>query len=97
MKEEERKQKEKRWREAETTQYGLRFMNATGVPEALREAERKTGETIPEYMKKSIVLRLQKDGFLSSGKVVLNLNKERHKEKLKKLEAYLAEEKKKIK
>ena len=97
MNEDKRKKDALQWQKEQTTQYNLRFMNATGIPEALREAESKTGETTPQYIKTAIVQRLQKDGFLSRDKVVLNLNKERHKEKLKKLEAYLEQEKKKIK
>ena len=96
MNEDEKKQAAFIWQKEQTTQYNLRFMNATGVPQAIRDAMEATGQTAQEYIKTSVVQRLQKDGFLARGKVVLNLNKERHKEKLKKLEAYLAEEKKKF-
>lgn len=85
-----------KWQKEQTTQYNLRFMNATGVPEALRKATEETGQTAQEYIKTSVVQCLQKDGFLAKGKVVLNMNRQRHKEKLDRLEAYIAQEKKKM-
>ena len=96
MKDEDKRRKELQWQKEQTTQYNLRIMNVTGIPEALQKAATKTGETTPQYIKAAIVQRLQKDGFLPKGRIVLNLNIERHKEKLKKLEAYLEQEKKKI-
>jgi hypothetical protein len=92
----DKKTKEKNWRKEQTTQYLLRFLNATGVPEALNNATKATGEAASEYMKKSIVQRLQRDGFLS-GDVVINLNKQRHIEKVKRLSKYVEQEMKKIK
>ena len=92
----DKRKKEIKWQKEQTTQYNLRFMNATGVPEAINRATTETGETAPEYLKGAIVQRLQKDGFLKK-EVVLNLNKQRHKEKLARLEKYLAQEKEKMK
>ena len=87
-----------KWQKEQTTQYNLRFMNATGVPQALKRATDETGETTPEYIKTAIVNRLRNDGFLKDGEhVVLNMNKQRHAEKLKRLEAYLEQEKNRIK
>lgn len=86
------------WQKRETMQYNLRFMRNTGIPDALERASRETGETTTEYIKTSLILRLREDGFIpKESKIVLNLNKQRHKEKLKKLEEYLEKEKQKIK
>ena len=81
----------KKWRHEQTVQYGLRFMKSTGVPDALQKASEKTGESISQYIKKSIVNRLKSEGFFH-GDVVLNLNEQRHNEKIKRLEAYLEKE-----
>ena len=92
----ERERKQREWAKRETVQYALRFMKSTGVPAALEKATQETGETTPEYLKRAIVQRLQKEGFLQTD-VVLNFNKQRHKEKLAWLEKYLAQEKQKMK
>ena len=92
----ERKKKALRWQKEQTTQYNLRFMNATGVPEALKVATKQTGKTVPEYMKTSVIQKLREDGFLQRDEIVLNLNKERHKQKIARLEQYIAQEKKKM-
>ena len=87
-----------KWQKEQTTQYNLRFMNATGVPQALKRATDETGETTPEYIKTAIVNRLRNDGFLKDGEqVVLNMNKQRHAEKVERLEKYVREEKRKLK
>ena len=93
---EEKKKKDAAWREAATTQYNLRVMNATGIPEALKKAEEATGETPPQYIKAALVQRLKREGYIT-GEIILNQNKERHKAKLEKLEKYLEQEKKKLK
>ena len=93
---EEKKKKDAAWREAATTQYNLRVMNATGIPEALKKAEAETGEPPPQYIKAALVQRLKSEGFLR-GEVILNMNRERHKKKLEALEKYLEAEKKKLK
>lgn len=80
----------------ETTQYNLRFVNDSGIPAALNKAHEKTGETIPQYIKSAIVMRLKKDGIVSDD-IVLNKNAERHKKKIERLEAYIAAEKAKLK
>lgn len=86
------------WQKNATTQYNLRFMNATGVPEALNRAKNETGEAPSEYMKTAVVNRLREEGFLDKdAQVVLNLNKQRHREKIKKLEEYIEREKQKMK
>ena len=96
--EEEKKQKEAAWRKEQTTQYNLRFLNTTGVPSALKSATTETGETTAEYMKSAVVARLRNEGFLDkNAQIVLNLNKQRHRDKLKKLEIYLKREKQKMK
>ena len=98
MDEKTKKRNAFQWQKEQTTQYNLRFMNATGIPQALKKATNATGETTTEYMKTSVVQRLRAEGFLAEGaEVVLNLNKQRHKQKLKRLEAYLEQEKKKMK
>ncbi len=63
----------------------------TGIPDALQKASEKTGESITQYIKKSVVNRLKNEGFIT-GDVVLNQNQKRHKEKLKRLEKYLEQE-----
>ena len=93
----DKRKKELQWQKEQTTQYNLRFMNATGVPEALQKATKSTGETTPEYIKTSIVQRLKNEGFLQNEDIVLNLNKKRHKEKIERLSRYVEEEKKKLK
>ena len=93
---EEQKEKYALWRENNTTQYNLRFLNNSGVPEAVKNATQQTGETQSEYMKKAIVERLKSEGFLC-GEVVLNQNKERHKAKIEKLAKYIEQEKAKMK
>ena len=97
MNEDKRRKEAFKWQKEQTTQYNLRFLNATGIPEALQKATRETGETTPEYIKNSIIRRLKSDGFLQDKTIVLNLNKQRHKEKIERLEKYIEEEKKKIK
>ena len=85
------------WQKEQTTQYNLRVMNATGIPEAVRRATKATGETTPQYLKNCIVRCLREDGFLSEQtEIVLNLNRHRHKQKLARLEKYLEQEKKKL-
>ena len=86
-----------RWIKEQTTQYLLRFTNATGIPNAIQRATNATGETKAEYMKKSIIQRLQKDGFIDREEVVLNMNKDRHIKKLERLEKYIEQERKKMK
>ena len=93
---EQQEQQHKQWMKDETTLYAIRFLNSTGVPDALRRATSATGETQAEYLKASIIKRLKEEGFLT-GEVVLNLNKERHKQKLERLEQYIAAEKEKMK
>lgn len=84
------------YQKEETTQYNLRFVNDSGIPEALNRAHEATGEAVSQYMKGAIVSRLKSDGFLS-GDIVLNKNKARHEEKLRRLEAYVIAEKAKLK
>ena len=96
--EQDKKQKVFEWQKNATTQYNLRFMNATGIPDALNRATSATSETTTEYMKKAVIERLRREGYLDkNATVVLNLNKQRHSEKLKKLEEYLERERKKMK
>jgi len=93
-----RKQQALDWQKKQTTQYNLRIMNATGIPKAIRGAADKTGQTTPQYLKDCIVRCLREDGFLAQdAEIVLNLNTYRHKQKLARLEVYIAEEKKKMK
>lgn len=73
------------WIKNETTQYLLRFSNSSGVPTALKTATDQTGEKSSAYMKAAIVQRLKNDGFLW-GEVILNMNDERHKKKLERIE-----------
>ena len=96
-KNEQRKAKEQEWRKTETTQYLLRFTNASGVPAAIDKAAPKAKETPSEYMKNAIVMRLQKDGFLKDVQFVANLNRARHKKKLEELKKYIEREEQKMK
>jgi prophage antirepressor-like protein len=96
MDKDKRKRQAFDWQKERTTQYNLRFMNETGVPAAVTTAAKAAGETTTEYLKNAVVQRLRSDGFLTSD-VVLNLNKQRHIEKLARLEKYLAREKDKMK
>ena len=91
-----RKEQALNWQREQTTQYNLRFMNATGIPKAINEATEATGTTTAEYLKTAVVDRLKQDGFFA-GDVVLNLNKHRHRVKLARLKEYLAQEEQKIK
>ena len=92
----ERKVKELEWQRNETTQYNLRFMNATGIPKAVCEAVESTGTTTAEYLKTAIVDRLKQDGFFS-GDIILNLNKHRHREKIAQLKKYIEQEERRLK
>ena len=92
-----RREKEYQRRKEQTTQYCIRFTNTTGIPEALRNASEATDEATTEYIKKSVIQRLQSEGFLRKGKIVLNLTQERHRIKIEQLEKYIEQEKKKIK
>ena len=86
-----------KWAKEQTTQYNLRFMNATGIPEAVKNAVEQTGEATAEYLKNAVVQRLKSDGFLrEDAPIVLNLNRQRHKDRLAQLEKYLAQEKQKL-
>lgn len=90
------KQDRKQYWKEQTTQYNLRFINATGVPLAIEHASKATGRTSAEYMKGAIVQMLREDGFLH-GEVVLNQNKQRHREKIARLKEYIAQEERKMK
>ena len=83
------------WQKEQTTQYNLRFMNSTGVPNAIVKATEVTGTTTAEYLKAAVVDRLKQDGFLC-GDIVLNLNKHKHRAKLARLKEYLAQEEEKM-
>lgn len=85
-----------KWIKNETKQYLLRFTNTSRVPDAIRNASAKAGETQSEYLKKAIVQRLKAEGFLD-GDIILNQNKYRHEKKLEALEEYLISEKKRLK
>ena len=91
------KKKAFEWQKKNTTMYTLRFMNTTGVPDAVKRATTKTGEATASYLKAAIIQRLQNDGFLEDGDIILNLNTHKHRQKLERLEKYLEEEKKKMK
>ena len=97
MDKDERKEKEKDWRKNQTTQYLLRFTNASGVPAAIDKAAPKAKETPSEYMKNAIVNRLREDGFLKDVQFVANLNRARHKKKLEELKKYIEREEQKMK
>lgn len=97
MDKDERKEKEKDWRKNATTQYLLRFTNASGVPAAINKAAPKAKETPSEYMKNAIVNRLREDGFLKDVQFVANLNRARHKKKLEELKRYIEQEEQKLK
>jgi len=89
------KQKAYVWQKNQTTQYNLRIMNATGIPEAIKAATKASGESVSEYIKNALVDRLRREKFFD-GDFIPNLNKARHKEKLEKLEKYLEQEKRKL-
>lgn len=77
-------------------QYCIRIMHNTGIPQALEKAAEQTSETQSQYIKKSIVMRLRQEGFLS-GEVVTNKTEQRHKDKLQRLKEYIAAEEQKMK
>lgn len=79
------------WRTTKAKQYTMRIMYETGIPEAIEQAAAKAKETQSQYIKKSIVMRLRSEGFLS-GEVVTNRTEQRHKEKLQRLKEYIAAE-----
>jgi len=84
-------EKQNLWRQTKAKQYTMRIMHETGIPEAIEQAAAKAKETQSQYIKKSIVMRLRSEGFLS-GEVVTNRTEQRHKEKLQRLKEYIAAE-----
>lgn len=66
-------------------------MYDTGIPEAIDKAAAKAKENPSEYIKKSIVMRLRQDGFIT-GDIVLNRTEQRHAEKVQRLKEYVAAE-----
>ena len=58
-------------------------MHTTGVPAAIDKAANAAKETPVMYIKKAVVERLRKDGYLTK-RVVLNSNTEKHRIKLEK-------------
>jgi len=80
---EQNKERDKLWREQATRQYLVRFMHTTGVPAAIDKAAKAKNETPVMYIKKAVVERLKKDGYLTK-RVVLNSNDEKHMIKLAK-------------
>lgn len=72
----------------------MRIMYETGIPQAIEQAATKAGESQSQYIKKSIVMRLRNEGFLS-GDIVTNKTEQRHKEKIQRLKEYIAAEEKK--
>ena len=90
------KTKKALWRDEQTKQYNLRIMYDTGIPAALDKAAKQAGETVSLYIKKSIVMRLREDGFLTTD-VVLNKTAERHRQRIQRLKEYIAAEEAKTK
>lgn len=97
MTEENKREKEKAWRKQATTQFCMRFLNSTGVPDAIVTAAQNAKESTSEYIKRAVVMRLENDGFVQQKDIVLNLNKARHIENLQRLRKYLEEEENKLK
>lgn len=97
MDKDERKKKEQEWRKTETTQYLLRFTNASGVPAAIEAAAKTAKETRAEYIKNAVAKRLREEGFLKDVQFVANLNRARHKKKLEELKKYIEREEQKMK
>lgn len=86
-----RREKQDLWRTTKAKQYTMRIMYDTGIPQALEKAAEQTGETQSQYIKKSIVMRLRQDGFLS-GEIITNRTEQRHKERIQRLKDYIAAE-----
>jgi len=84
------------WRKKETTQFLLRFVNASGIPEAIKRAAQQEQQAPVEYLKGVIIKELQNKKLLESD-VVVNYNKARHKDKLQRLKEYIAAEEEKEK
>lgn len=87
-------EKQNLWRKTKAKQYTFRLMHDTGIPQAIAQAAEKANETQSQYIKKSIVMRLLSEGFLS-GDVVTNRTEQRHMEKLQRLKEYIAAEEEK--
>lgn len=66
-------------------------MYNTGIPQAIDQAAAKAKENPTQYIKKSVVMRLQQEGFLTDD-VVINRTEQRHKEKIQRLKEYIAAE-----
>lgn len=84
-------EKQNLWRTTKAKQYTMRIMYETGIPEAIEQAAAKAEECQSQYIKKSIVMRLRSEGFLS-GEVVTNRTEQRHKERIQRLKEYIAAE-----
>ena len=84
------------WRATQTKPYNIRFMYDSGIPAAIDKAAAETGEKPSAYIKKSIVMRLRSEGFLS-GEVVINRTEQRHNERIQRLKEYIAAEESKHK
>lgn len=66
-------------------------MYDSGIPAAIDKAAAKAGENPTAYIKKSIVMRLRQEGFVT-GDVVINRTEQRHAEKVQRLKEYVAAE-----
>lgn len=84
-------EKQDLWRSTKTKPYNLRFMYETGIPAAIEQAAAKAGVNPSAYIKKSVVMRLCSEGFLSDN-VVINRTEQRHNERIERLKKYIAEE-----
>lgn len=84
-------EKQNHWRATKTKPYNIRFMYDSGIPAAIDKAAAKAGEKPSAYIKKSIVMRLRNEGFLT-GDVVINRTEQRHAEKVQRLKEYVAAE-----
>lgn len=54
------------WKKENTSQFNLRFTNASGIPAAVSQAAEKQGLAPVEYLKTIIREKLIADGYLSS-------------------------------
>lgn len=71
-------------------------MYDTGIPAAIDKAATEAKETVSQYIKKSIVMRLSKEGYIEKS-VVTNRTEDKHKKTIQRLKEYIAAEESKLK
>lgn len=53
-----------KWKKENCVSFLLRFTNNSGVPDALKMVENKGEETAKEYIRRSVIEALERDGYL---------------------------------